>query len=232
MSDAFCTKCRAKLADGEVFCRSCGSQCDLPHVAVDNKEYDWVSEARNAREQEAATKQEIARLTEEYRESHDDALAAKIRRLNWELHKPAADAKTKCSLPKQSILAQSIDKRTWLIVKASVGVVILLLVIKACSGPPAPSDHADLEAMTAIRVKSQCEDYVKKYLKSPSTAEFSGLADTTVYDKGNKKYTVIGWVDSQNSFGAKLRTKYACTTTDEGSGQWSFEPLVTNDGSE
>lgn len=231
MTDVFCTKCGTKLADGAAFCHSCGSQCE-PLVAVDRKEYDWVSEARNAREQEAATKQEIARLTEEYRESHNDALAAKIRRLNWELHKPTADAETKPSLPKQSILTQSVSKRTWLILKASMGVVILLLFIKACSGPPAPPNRADLEAMTAIRVRSQCEDYVRKYLKSPSTAEFSGVAETTVYDKGNKKYTVIGWVDSQNSFGAKLRTKYACRTTDEGNGQWSFEPLVTNEGTE
>jgi hypothetical protein len=134
---------------------------------------------------------------------------------------------------KKSALTQPVSKRTWLIVKTSAGVIILLIFIKACSSePPVPPNNQADEAVTAIKVRSQCEDYVRKYLKSPSTAEFSGVAETTVYGKGNHKYTAIGWVDSENSFGAKLRTNYACTVTDEGNDQWSFEPLVTNDGGE
>lgn len=79
---------------------------------------------------------------------------------------------------------------------------------------------------------AQCESYVKDYLKAPSTAEFSGIGETQIVAQGGGKYAVIGWVDSQNSFGAKLRTKYICKTADEGNGQWSFEPLVVNDSSE
>jgi hypothetical protein len=78
----------------------------------------------------------------------------------------------------------------------------------------------------------KCEGYVRDYLKAPSTAEFSGIGETQVVAQGNGKYVVIGWVDSQNSFGAKMRTKYGCTTTDAGNGDWSFEPLVVNDGSD
>jgi hypothetical protein len=76
-----------------------------------------------------------------------------------------------------------------------------------------------------------CEDHVKEYLKAPSTAEFSGIAETVVVAEGNGKYVLLGRVDSQNSFGAKLRTKYACAVADLGNGNWAFEPLVVNDGS-
>ena len=75
----------------------------------------------------------------------------------------------------------------------------------------------------------QCEDHVREFLKSPSTATFSGLGDTEVRG-ADHKYAIIGWVDSQNSFGATLRTNYICKVTDEGGGNWTFEPLITNDG--
>jgi hypothetical protein len=78
----------------------------------------------------------------------------------------------------------------------------------------------------------QCRDYVRDYLKTPSKAEFSGIAETKIVAQGNGKYAVIGWVDSQNSFGAMMRTNYVCKATEEGNGQWTFEPLVVNDGSE
>ena len=93
--------------------------------------------------------------------------------------------------------------------------------------PGTPSDPNTSNGSMAMVV---CEDQVKKYLKAPATAEFSGITETKIVAQGNRNYAVIGWVDSQNSFGAKLRTKYVCEATDEGSGNWSFKPLVTNDG--
>jgi hypothetical protein len=42
-------------------------------------------------------------------------------------------------------------------------------------------------------------------LKSPSTANFSGLAETEIISI-KKGYMVSGFVDSQNSFGAMVRT--------------------------
>jgi hypothetical protein len=105
-------------------------------------------------------------------------------------------------------------------------VVLVWLLSRACGGSEAT--HPDPGPVA----RAKCEDYVKDYLKAPATAEFSGFADTQIIAQGHNKYAVIGWVDSQNSFGAELRTKYVCKTTDEGNGQWSFEPLVVNDGSE
>src|SRR5215469_5411499 len=56
--------------------------------------------------------------------------------------------------------------------------------------------------------------FIKDRLKAPSTAKFSDW----VWDKdkigvsgsAESGYVVRGWVDAQNSFGAKLRSKWVC----------------------
>lgn len=57
---------------------------------------------------------------------------------------------------------------------------------------------------------SQCEESIRQQLKSPSTAEFHSNAS------GSGTWTVIGTVDAQNSFGAKVRSSYQCTVTVSG----------------
>lgn len=45
-------------------------------------------------------------------------------------------------------------------------------------------------------------------LKAPSTAAFSDLDETTIAED-NGTYTVTGWVDAQNSYGALIRTPFS-----------------------
>lgn len=52
---------------------------------------------------------------------------------------------------------------------------------------------------------AQCEERVKQLLKAPSTAEFTTDAS------GGGAWTVTGTVDSENSFGAMLRSNFQCT---------------------
>lgn len=58
----------------------------------------------------------------------------------------------------------------------------------------------------------RCQDAVRAQLKAPSTAKFPGVLEkadaVTSYENGNKDWS--GWVDSQNSFGALLRTEFLC----------------------
>ncbi len=51
------------------------------------------------------------------------------------------------------------------------------------------------------------ERKIKTMLKSPSTANFSGYANTNIVDIENG-YRVSGYVDSQNSYGAMIRSYY------------------------
>lgn len=58
-----------------------------------------------------------------------------------------------------------------------------------------------------------CREAVKEQLKSPSTAKFPGLFESNDQaretDDGQRVWA--GWVDSENGFGATVRTEFICT---------------------
>lgn len=54
-----------------------------------------------------------------------------------------------------------------------------------------------------------CQDQVSALLKSPSSAEFASISDSTV-NGGGGTWRIISYVDSQNGFGAMLRTEWSC----------------------
>ncbi len=60
--------------------------------------------------------------------------------------------------------------------------------------------------------KFTAEDIVKRELKSPSTAKFCSTRDATITRSGNT-WTVSGWVDAQNSFGATIRNNFTVKFT-------------------
>lgn len=54
------------------------------------------------------------------------------------------------------------------------------------------------------------QDLIIEYLKSPSSAEFPGSSQIKLVPLGNDRYYIDGYLDSQNGFGAQVRTKYQC----------------------
>ncbi|MCB9811253.1 hypothetical protein H6777_03900 [Candidatus Nomurabacteria bacterium] len=69
------------------------------------------------------------------------------------------------------------------------------------------------------------ENQIEKLLKSPSTAEF---CKPKVTDLGNNKYVVASCVDSQNGFGAMIRSNWTVTMTYSGSNMESQAGWKTN----
>jgi hypothetical protein len=72
------------------------------------------------------------------------------------------------------------------------------------------NDYSDL-----LSAYGFAEDYVKQNVKTPSRAEFPGSSEKikhTTYLGGNVYY-IVSWVDSENSFGAMIRTKFSCKIT-------------------
>lgn len=67
----------------------------------------------------------------------------------------------------------------------------------------------DLRA-TAYFNSQEC---VKDLLKSPSTAEFPYGSEQFVTQIDEDTFIINSYVDSQNSFGAMLRTQYVCQVT-------------------
>lgn len=89
--------------------------------------------------------------------------------------------------------------------------------------PDVPWDQQDNSSMAYI----MCENWVKERLKSPSTAEFPSVWDGKLdkITKANQRYYIVSYVDSQNSFGATVRTNWTCSTTQTSEDNWQLNSL-------
>lgn len=92
-----------------------------------------------------------------------------------------------------------------------IGVVLMtiLYMIGSIGGDSSTSNSASNNKLLAY---DYAEDFVKKQLKSPSTANFPGVSEENkqTIDLGGGKYQINSWVDSQNGFGATIRTNFSC----------------------
>lgn len=74
------------------------------------------------------------------------------------------------------------------------------------------SDDSSSVEPSKFLAYNYAEDFIEQRLKSPSTAEFPGVSekDSHITDLGGGEYQINSWVDSQNSFGAMIRSKWSC----------------------
>lgn len=86
------------------------------------------------------------------------------------------------------------------------------------SEPPAPKH----DKITAYVIS---QDFVSKRLKSPVSAKFPSFSEEYVCYLGEKRYQVSAYVDSQNSFGAMIRTQFNCVVKYVGNSDWVLERL-------
>jgi hypothetical protein len=87
---------------------------------------------------------------------------------------------------------------------------IVVFIFIAFGSSDSDSDSSSSEDLLAY---NYAETYVKQRLKSPSTAEFAGLFEKRdhITKVGDREYKITSYVDSQNGFGATLRSKWSCT---------------------
>jgi hypothetical protein len=80
----------------------------------------------------------------------------------------------------------------------------------------------------SISAYSMAQVFIKKQLKAPASAEFPSMSDeqVKVSKSGEAKYLVSGYVDAQNSFGAKLRTRWMCEVEYVGEEKWRATPAL------
>lgn len=96
--------------------------------------------------------------------------------------------------------------RAWLVIAVLLAIVAFVVYDGDNDNPDAEDEHPADEARIA------CEAWVRDELKSPSTAQFTdGTATGTDGD-----WTITGSVDSENSFGATLRSAWTCTAKVDG----------------
>jgi hypothetical protein len=70
-----------------------------------------------------------------------------------------------------------------------------------------------------------CRGFIRERLKAPSSAEFQPCYSAVIKQGTDGVWGVGFWVDAENSFGAKLRTAYACILEDTGDGNWRLQEL-------
>lgn len=81
-----------------------------------------------------------------------------------------------------------------------------------------PADHSH-SAFIA------CKEFVRRDLRAPATAEFRNYAaGGAAVSVAGTTYTVTSSVDSQNGFGALIRSHFTCTVRREG-GDWRLMDL-------
>lgn len=84
------------------------------------------------------------------------------------------------------------------------------------------------QADNSIRAYIMVEDWVRERLKSPSTADFPGAFDGRadhIRRLPNQRYGIASWVDSQNAFGATIRTHFAALVQQISKDDWILEDL-------
>lgn len=96
--------------------------------------------------------------------------------------------------------------------------LISYIVVMAVNHEPSPDRERDTGSATAAVLA--CQDFVEQSLRAPATAEFPPISEASVSRSGSE-WIVSSHVDSENGFGAFVRTNWTCEARYEGEGRWS-----------
>ena len=112
---------------------------------------------------------------------------------------------------------------------AIVLIISIFLITGGGSASPASSIATPTPGVDAYGLMSYAETFVTRALKAPATAVYPGIDDWKYTDMGNGLYYLTSYVDSENSFGANLRSKFAVEFQLSADGDTSI-PLYLNVG--
>jgi len=105
-------------------------------------------------------------------------------------------------------------------------IVVITIMIRQCNKETTP-EKPWYEEDNSLMAYIMTEDWVKQKLKSPSTADFAdgAIKSEHVTNLGNQKYRIVSWVDSQNSFGATIRTHFVAEVENHEKDMWRLISL-------
>lgn len=95
------------------------------------------------------------------------------------------------------------------------GVVLVVAVVAVLWSVLSDGDDDDEPAVAGpdrYAAYDVCRQQVDLQLKAPATAEYPGVSLSSVAQSGNT-FTITSHVDSENSYGALIRTEWTCTAT-------------------
>ena len=90
--------------------------------------------------------------------------------------------------------------------------------------PVGKLDRTDFNKLSAW---VYAQELIAPRLKAPSTAKYPEAREIEGWHEGQGKYRFVGWVDSQNGFGAMTRTNFEVVVqeTEDGWGLVNFKQL-------
>lgn len=148
---------------------------------------------------------------------------------------PQCLAEVPAEAKKCSHCGSKLPQKTSMLVKVLLGIIGGSFLISIISGltmapsssvPAAPKEPTAYELKLSARVYS--ETFIERLLKAPSTAKF---CSDTVTDLGDNRWKISSCVDSQNSYGAMIRSNWETTIAylggdiDTGS-NWKLEKVI------
>ena len=102
---------------------------------------------------------------------------------------------------------------------------IIFLVFKcSCSQSDTESTNSGNDEHSKIVALTAAQECVTERLKSPSSADFPWGSDCVTKISDNT-YVINSYVDSQNSFGAMLRTNFTCQITLTGNDNYTCDDI-------
>lgn len=117
-------------------------------------------------------------------------------------------------------------------IRLVVTLAIIVGVMVACLGDQGGSSNPNITSAAgcgdAEMAHIMSRHFVKPKLLSPASAKFPGYHDreVSVTPGAECEFTVYGYVDSQNPFGAMIRTRYtAHMRTDKSTGRWQAKSV-------
>ena len=122
----------------------------------------------------------------------------------------------------------SIQKLIGIGISIFIGILVILIIIGSSSTPTTQKKQIKKKP-TCLEACIMSETYIKSILTSPSTAEFSNCRCAGKYPI----YIIYGEVDSQNGFGAMIRSEYIVNKNHLGGEcfemkNWNLNILVFN----
>jgi len=106
--------------------------------------------------------------------------------------------------------------------------IVLAIVVGLAINHQSPEERQAKGARDqALDAYFMAQEFVKANLKTPATAKFPlypnpGIGIIRQDDGG---WLISGYVDSQNAFGALIRTKFICAIKEETEGKWRLQTL-------
>lgn len=109
-----------------------------------------------------------------------------------------------------------LSRRTMIVTGIGGGVILLSCLVCGVIGLMVDTGGGEIEA------KVTAESFVEKRLKAPASAEFPSRSEYKAAEIERNLWRVSGYVDAQNSFGAKLRSNWVVILRYEGKSQWTL----------